>query len=112
MSHGEMFGHSHPQHLPSSYTFFPSHSSYGTGPSHMFGTSAMIPPSVHYPGSSSSMPFYSPPMPFQTPQTTVHRPQFSQSDQDEDDDEPHQQQPLKQPTRPRKRYPCDTLGHI
>jgi len=59
----------------------------------MFGTSAMTPPSAYYPGSSSSMSFYHPPMFSQTPQITVHHLQFSQSHQYEDDDhdESHQQ---------------------
>ena len=60
MGHGEMFGHSHPQHdnlsntpfqhVPSSYTFFLSQSSYDAGPSHMIGTSTMTPSSAHYIG--------------------------------------------------------------
>jgi len=123
MGHSQMSGHSHPQfgnssntqfqHVPSPYGFFPHQSSYGAGPSHMFGTSAMTPPSAYYPGSSSSMSFYPPPMPSQTPQTTVHHLQFSQSHQHEDDDhdEPHQQQPQTRPTRPRRRPPCGTGGH-
>jgi len=73
MGQGQMFGHSHPQfsnpsntsfqNIPSSYGFFPHKSSYGAGPSHMFGTTTMTPPSTHYAGSSSSMSFYPPPMP-------------------------------------------------
>ena len=78
MGQGQIFGHSHPQfgnpsntsfqHVPSSYGFFPHQSSYGVGPSHMFGTTTMTPPSAYYPGSSSSMSFYPPPMPSQSPQ--------------------------------------------
>jgi len=93
MGQGQMFGHSHPQfgnpsntsfqHIPSSYGFFPHQSTYGAGPSHMFGTTIMTPPSAYYPGSSSSMPFYPPPMPSQSPQI----PQNVQSQQDEDDDD-------------------------
>jgi len=77
MGHSQMFGHSQPQfgnpsntqfqHVPSSYGFFPHQSSYDVGPSQMVGTSAMSPPSVYYPGSSSSMSFYPPPMSSQTP---------------------------------------------
>jgi len=74
----------------------------------------MTPPSAYYPGSSSSMSFYHPPMPSQSPQI----PQNVQSHQDEDDgddddddDEPQQQQPLKCPNRPRRRPTCGTEGH-
>ncbi|QCD86880.1 hypothetical protein DEO72_LG3g1409 [Vigna unguiculata] len=48
MGQDQMFGQSHPQfgnpsntsfqHVPSPYGFFPHQSSYGAGPSHMFGT--------------------------------------------------------------------------
>ena len=77
MGQGLMFGHSHPQfgnppntsfqHVPSSYGFFPHQSSYGAGPSQMFGTTTMTTSSTHYPGSSSLMSFYPPPMPSQSP---------------------------------------------
>jgi len=122
MGQGQMFGQSHPQfgnpsntsfqHVPSPYGFFPHQSSYGAGPSHMFGTTAMTPPSAYYPGSSSSMPFYPPPMPSQSPQIpqTVQSHQDEDDDDDGDDDEP-QQQPPTRPNRPRRRPTCGTGGH-
>jgi len=67
-------------------------------------------------GSSSSMPFYHPPMPSQSPQITVHHAQNPQSHQDEDDDgddddQPQQQQPPRRPNRPRRRPTCGTGRH-
>jgi len=115
MGHGEMFGYSQPQHgnpsnthfqqVPSSYGFFPSHSTYGAGPSHMFGTPTMTPPFAYTPGPSSLMPFYPPPPTFQ--KSPFPQPQQDEDDS-EDEDEQHQHQPPRRPIRPRRRPPCGT----
>jgi len=123
MGQGQMFGHSHPQfgnpsntsfqHIPSSYDFFPHQSNYGAGPSYMFGTTTMTPSSAYYPGSSSSMSFYPPPMPSQSPQIpqNIQSQQDEDDDDDDDDDDEPQQQPLTRPNRPRRRPTCGTGGH-
>jgi len=75
----------------------------------MFRTTTMTPPSAYYPGFSSSMPFYPPPMPSQSPQ--IPQNVQSQQDEDDDDDDEPQQQPLTHPNRPKRRPTCGTGGH-